>query len=188
MKSNEFLSILFKPIWTWFIGGILAVVAAVEFFVPSLQSVLTWPAITAFLPWYFWLSLALLIWVIGIAWEVSKNANERKVDQQQLEPPEYKQLAKFRTAGVRLRNSGDGLTDPNSLSDWMEAYTKWDKKVLKTLGKLSAGKAEWLRTLDKMPIRLDRKVINSEHLRNSVKTISEFGPWRSPRGEKALVN
>lgn len=25
-------------------------------------------------------------------------------------------------------------------------------------------------------------------LRNSVKTISEFGPWRSPRGEKALVN
>lgn len=81
------------------------------------------------------------------------------------EPPEIFKLAQLRTSGVRLRNDGSLLTDPNALSKWIKDYTNWDKAVLKTLGKLSKGKSEWLRTLDKMPMNLSRRVINSEHLR-----------------------
>ena len=81
------------------------------------------------------------------------------------EPPEIFKLAQLRTSGVRLRNDGSRLTDPNSLSKWINDYTNWDKAVLKTLGRLSKGKSEWLRTLDKMPTNLGRRVIDSEHLR-----------------------
>jgi hypothetical protein len=81
------------------------------------------------------------------------------------EPPEILRLAELRTNGVQLRNNGTRLTDPNNLAEWITRYTEWDKEVLKTLSKLSKGKSEWLRTLDKMPMNPARKVIDAEHLR-----------------------
>jgi hypothetical protein len=80
------------------------------------------------------------------------------------EPPEIQRLAEYHTEGVRLRNSGEGLTDPDHLALWINNYTKWDNDVLSTLSKLSKGKSEWLRTLDRMPIQGNRKAINPEHL------------------------
>ena len=81
------------------------------------------------------------------------------------EPPELIKLAEYRTKGVELRNSGERLTDSRSLHKWINDYTEWDKNVMSTLAKLSKAKSEWYRTLDRMPVHLDRKVIDQEHLR-----------------------
>ncbi len=81
------------------------------------------------------------------------------------EPPEIVKLAEYRTNGVALRNSGERLSDLRSLHEWINGYTEWDKNVLSTLAKLSKVQAEWYRTLDRMPVQLDRKVLDQEHLR-----------------------
>lgn len=81
------------------------------------------------------------------------------------EPLELQKLAELRTAGVKLRNSGTGLTDPNALSKWINDYTEWDKTVIKTLGKLSKAQAGWFTTLDRMPLHVFQNIINSEHRR-----------------------
>lgn len=81
------------------------------------------------------------------------------------EPPEIYNLALMRTEGVKLRNSGNQLTDQHLLANWQNDYIAWNEDVMKKLNHLSKGKAEWFRTLDKMPINPGRKVLNSEHLR-----------------------
>ena len=81
------------------------------------------------------------------------------------EPPEIEKLAKLRTEGVALRNTGELLTNITALPDWIDSYRDWDAKVLNTLGKLSKGKAEWLRTLNRMPLYQFSNVLNAEHAR-----------------------
>jgi hypothetical protein len=81
------------------------------------------------------------------------------------EPPEIQKLAELRTEGVRLRNFGERLTDPNALPKWINDYIEWDKLVLKTLSKLSKGKSAWLTTLDRMPLRTFPNIIDGEHNR-----------------------
>jgi hypothetical protein len=49
------------------------------------------------------------------------------------EPQEFQKLAELRTEGVKLRNFGTGLTDPDSLSKWINDYTEWDTTVIKAL-------------------------------------------------------
>jgi len=81
------------------------------------------------------------------------------------EPPEIQKLAESRTEGVKLRNYGAGLTDPNAISKWIDDYTEWDKTVIKTLSKLSKAQAAWFTTLDRMPLHAFQNVINGEHNR-----------------------
>ncbi len=81
------------------------------------------------------------------------------------EPPEIAKLAKLRTEGVALRNSGASLADLAALPSWIENYREWDDKVLNMLGKLSKGKSEWLRTLNRLPRYQFSNTLNSEHAR-----------------------
>ena len=81
------------------------------------------------------------------------------------EPPELQKLAELRTEGVKLRNFGTGIADPNALSKWINDYTEWDKTVIKTVGKLSKAQAAWFTTLDRMPLHNFQNTLNSEHSR-----------------------
>jgi hypothetical protein len=81
------------------------------------------------------------------------------------ESPEIYVLAKLRTEGVALRNFGASLTDLTTLPSWIEQYQEWDGKVLNMLSKLSKGKAEWFRTLNRLPRYQFSNTLNSEHVR-----------------------
>jgi len=82
-----------------------------------------------------------------------KEQEIKKLQKKFKEPPEIKKLAILRTEGVALRNTGEGLKDISAIPEWVENYKEWDKRVIDTLSKLSEGKAEWLRTLNRMPVR-----------------------------------
>ncbi len=72
MDPKEFLSVVFKPIWTWIIGGIFAILGVLVFFIPDLGSILNWPSLSQNIPGYFWISIAFFIWALGIAWEAAR--------------------------------------------------------------------------------------------------------------------
>jgi len=76
MEMREILSVIFKPISN-IIGEIMTFIGLAEFVFPSMQSVLTWPAISRSIPWYFWVSVGLFIWVVGIVIELVKYHNRK---------------------------------------------------------------------------------------------------------------
>jgi hypothetical protein len=94
-----------------------------------------------------------------------KDQDIRRLEKKFKEPPEIEELAKLRTEGVDLRNFGERLTDLTALPEWIARYNEWDTKVLSTLSKLSKGKSEWLRTLNRMPLHQFPNTINTEHAR-----------------------
>jgi hypothetical protein len=94
-----------------------------------------------------------------------KNQTIRGLQKKFKEPPEIEKLAKLRTEGVALRNTGERLASIADLHTWIDNYRNWDTKVLNILGKLSKGKAEWLRTLNRMPLYKFSNVLDSEHAR-----------------------
>jgi hypothetical protein len=94
-----------------------------------------------------------------------KDQTIRSLQKKFKEPPEVAKLAKLRTEGVALRNYGSGLTDLAALPSWIDSYREWDDKVLNMLGKLSKGKSEWLRTLNRLPHYQFSHTLNTEHAR-----------------------
>ena len=117
------------------------------------------------------LGIYILLVLISVIFIVPYQENQRlekiiaNYKKKRKEPPEIQKLAELRTEGVKLRNFGERLTDPNVLSKWINDYTGWDKKVIKTLGKLSKARAVWFTTLDRMPLHAFQNIINSEHNR-----------------------
>ncbi len=94
-----------------------------------------------------------------------KDQTIRRLRKNSKEPPGIAELARLRTEGVALRNSGESLTDSATLPSWIEDYRQWEDQVLKTLGKLSKGKSEWLKTLNRLPPYEFSHTLNSEHTR-----------------------
>jgi len=155
-NAKEFLAIVFKPIWAWFIGGIMALIAVAEFIWPSLQSVITWPAMSKVLPGYFWLALAFFIWALGIAWEVAKRVNK--------EPAELEELSMIRKEGVELRNFGNNqVKDNDAVLSWIKDYSIWDKKMIDKVKELSKAEAGQLETLDRFMLQQRLSDVNFEH-------------------------
>lgn len=84
------------------------------------------------------------------------------------EKPEVGKLAKLRTAGVKERNSGANVSNQDQLGAWIKQYEIWNAKMLRLAKKLSPGTADWLTTLDTMPLvpPIAPKVwVDDEHLR-----------------------
>jgi hypothetical protein len=94
---------------------------------------------------------------------IKKGQEIRKFLREFKEPPEIEELAKLRTEGVALRNSGERIMDLGDLPAWIDSYRDWDERVLDVLGRLSKGKSEWLRTLNRMPIHKFQNILNAEH-------------------------
>jgi hypothetical protein len=155
MDIKEFLSVIFKPIWTWIIGGFFAIIGVAIFFIPDLGLILNWPSLSKSLPWYFWLSIALFIWSLGIAWE--------SVSRIRKEPTELKKLGDIRKDGVAKRNSAFGITTEKEVEQFINDHDQWVRMMLSEVKKLSPAMASELEILDTFPIIALPKVVNDKH-------------------------
>jgi len=75
---KEFIAILLKPGLKLFFGGFMGIVSAIVFFAPDWQPFLSWPTLSKFLAWYWWLILGLLVLWLATAWEAAKKISDIK--------------------------------------------------------------------------------------------------------------
>ena len=69
---KTFLRFLFLPLWKVIIGGLFAIIQIVVFIFPDWQPILTWPTISKWIPWYWWLIILLVFWLLSTVWEMSR--------------------------------------------------------------------------------------------------------------------
>src|SRR6266545_2332026 len=114
MDIKDFLSIVFKPVWTWIVGGVFAVIGLIVFFFPDLGLILNWPSMSNVLPWYFWLSIAIFIWALGVAAEAASRIRK--------EPPELSELGIIRKEGVVIRNAAKNFSTAQEVEQFIKDY------------------------------------------------------------------
>ena len=159
MDPKEFLSVVFKPIWTWIIGGIFAILGVLVFFIPDLGSILNWPSLSQNVPGYFWISIAFFIWALGIAWEAARRIVK--------EPPELRELARLRKEGVKLRNIALTLDNPMEVDQFIELHDEWYQHMISVVEKISPAMAAELEILDTFPATKRPNDVNPEHSKYS---------------------
>jgi len=102
-NKNPFINILFGTLWNWVIGGIMNILGFIQLFtdMPILNRV----------PWYGWVIIGIIVWIIGIAFNYHKFIKESE-------------------------NSQSANKDINEIKNKPNCYIK--KKIKKTLKKVSA--------------------------------------------------
>jgi hypothetical protein len=79
MKTTDFFSIVFYPLWKWF-AGVIAIISVIAFFAPDWQPFLTWPAISKIMPWYWWLLIGVILWALVTVGEAVRRMGETRND------------------------------------------------------------------------------------------------------------
>jgi hypothetical protein len=155
MYTKEFLSIIFKAVWTWIIGGVFIVIGIAVFFCPDLGLILNWPSMSQKLPWWFWVSIAFFIVSLGMAWEAASRIRK--------EPPELKQLGAIRKEGVGIRNKAYSVTTQQEVEQFIKEYDEWNNRMLLLVKKLSPAMASDLEILDTFSLTIRPTDVNDAH-------------------------
>ncbi|MHC1783992.1 MAG: hypothetical protein AB9891_14770 [Anaerolineaceae bacterium] len=125
----------FDSFWNWIIGGVMDIIGIFAFFRPDLPF-WSWPKFIEFLPWYGWLVIGFIIWLVGFASNVIKRLKEKQ--KKSFEQNKHKIIA-IADGGIAQASGGNiinnfGPQEPNKNKkedvSWQGVhFYNWNKRL-----------------------------------------------------------
>ena len=114
------IEITLKPLWKWYVGILFGLFQAIVFFFPELQPILTWPVISQWLPWYWWIIIFLIIWGIGTTLEATKKIIHLSEIKSNQNSPKIKQTGNDSAAFQSERDLNININPLQKVSNTLE--------------------------------------------------------------------